>query len=71
MKSSQIYTINISRNGRDRTTSGTLQELTDYFGYTLEVGNSYNKSVNRNPKNINSVDNFKQGAAIIALRYQD
>jgi len=32
----------------------TLSELIDYFGYTLEVGNSWNRKINRQPKTIRS-----------------
>jgi hypothetical protein len=31
---------------------GTLEELTQCFSYTLEVGASWNKKINRNPKTI-------------------
>ncbi len=46
-------------SGRDReyTTEGTLEELIEYFRYTLETGKSYerekgNKKINLNPKTI-------------------
>jgi len=32
----------------------TLDGLIKYFGYTLEVGNSWNKKINMNPKTIKS-----------------
>jgi hypothetical protein len=31
---------------------GTLEELIAMFSYTLEIGNSCNKKINRNPKTI-------------------
>jgi hypothetical protein len=31
---------------------GTLEDLIGYFGYTLEIGNSHKRSINRNPKTI-------------------
>ena len=48
-------TIVISRNGKEREVKGTLEYLLEYFGYTLEVGKSYerergNKKININPK---------------------
>ena len=55
------FTIIIHRSGRpDRETSGTLEELTKYFGYTLEKGYSWqwergNKKINRQPKTIASL----------------
>jgi hypothetical protein len=67
-----VYTMEISRRGRTRTTSGTLAELIDSFGYTLETGASYqrepgNKKINRNPRNIKSfvanLNNAKSNAA--------
>lgn len=33
---------------------GTLEELISYYSYTLEIGNSWNKKINRNPKTIKS-----------------
>ena len=50
----KTYTIKTSKNGRVSETSGTLEELISYFGYTLEVGNSWNPKINRNPKTIKS-----------------
>ena len=42
------------RNDRTRYVVGTLQGLIDYFSYTLEIGNSWNRKINRNPTNIKS-----------------
>ena len=70
--SAQVHTVNIVKRSsfggesRTRTTSGTLPELLEYFGYTLEVGQSYEhergrKKINMNPKNIQSlVDNLNK-----------
>ena len=55
------YKVIISRDrGKDRTTEGTIAELIDYFGYTLEKGKSWesekgNKKINMNPKNIKAL----------------
>lgn len=61
MKTPKTYTIIIHRNGRDsRETSGTLEELIEYFSYTLEKGASWqhergNKKIDRHPKTIASL----------------
>jgi len=71
----RVYTVNIVRRssfgGEDRTrsTSGTIPELLDYFGYTLETGKSYEHErgrykINMAPKNIKSlVDNLNKAAS--------
>jgi hypothetical protein len=54
-KEAKTYKINISHTRRgDSTVEGTLEYLINYFGYTLEVGNSWNSRINRNPKTIKS-----------------
>lgn len=66
VKEEKKYKIKISRSGtfgnsyRDSFAEGTLPELIKYFGYTLEVGKSWehekgNKKINMNPKNIKSL----------------
>lgn len=47
-----IVKVESSRNGRDRTkyVIGTLVDMINYFGYTLEIGNSWNKKINKDPK---------------------
>jgi hypothetical protein len=47
------YTVHMDRNGRERSTSGTIAELLDYFGYTLEVGKSYEHEKGRYKINMN------------------
>jgi len=65
----QEYTVIIDRKGRERPVTGTIPELLDYFGYTLEVGKSYEHErgrykINMNPKNIQSlVDNLNKAAS--------
>ena len=65
-KTPKVYTIEVTRirlRGGDSITScetGTLEELKQYFGYTLEAGASYNgmqgcKKVNRDPKSISAL----------------
>lgn len=60
------YTVIISRNGKDRAETGTLEELKQYFKYTLECGKSWEndagcRKVNDNPKSgkalVNSLNN--------------
>ena len=67
-----VYSITSERNGRERSKSGTLAELIEYYGYTLETGKSYerergNSKINLNPKNIESLvqnlNNAKDNAA--------
>ena len=48
------FTVIKSYRGRKTEVEGTLEELIEYFGYTLEVGNSWNSKINRNPKTIKS-----------------
>ena len=54
VKGKKTFTVIKSYNGRKSETTGTLEELIQYFGYTLEVGNSWNSKINRNPKTIKS-----------------
>ena len=67
-----VYSITSERNGRERSKSGTLAELIEYYGYTLETGKSYehergNSKINLNPKSIESLvqnlNNAKSNAA--------
>lgn len=46
----KTYTIIKTRKGRQSETTGTLAELTECFGYTLECGASYNAKISRQPK---------------------
>ena len=71
----KTYVVNITRRRsfggeeKTRTTSGTISELLDYFGYTLEVGKAYEHErgrykINMQPKNIKSlVDNLNKAAS--------
>jgi hypothetical protein len=51
-----------TRNDRTRYVVGTLEDLISYFGYTLEIGNSWNRKINRNPTNIKSFINNLQAS---------
>lgn len=53
----KTFIVKITRDkgrGEYRTTywKGTLEQLTQAFSYTLEIGNSHKSSINRNPKTI-------------------
>ena len=66
----KTYTVIKSHTRRgDKEVSGTLEELISYFSYTLEIGHSYKRSINRNPKtiksfisNLNKAFDIKEGA---------
>ena len=57
-KKAKVYKVMTSKCGRattsprENTTEGTLEELIQYFSYTLEIGNSWNKKINRRPATI-------------------
>ncbi|MBQ9532628.1 MAG: hypothetical protein IJR71_01510 [Prevotella sp.] len=40
------------RPSEEKEITGTLEELTEYFSYTLEVGHSYKSSIPTKPKTI-------------------
>lgn len=44
------FTVIKTRRGQQTSTTATLEEHLKYFAYTLEVGNSWNPKINRNPK---------------------
>lgn len=58
------YTIIQDRRGKEKEMTGTLSYFIDYFSYTLEKGQSWerekgNKKINRYPKTIASlIDNL-------------
>lgn len=49
------HTIIKTRKGRTTEETGTLAELTKYFGYTLECGNSYNSKISTAPRTAKSL----------------
>lgn len=70
VKAPKVYKVKISRSSisrsSERFTEGTLEELTEYFGYTLEVGNSWNSKINTKPKTIKSlISNVQKSFDII------
>lgn len=55
MKKEKIYKVRkIDSKGRESIIEETLEGLIKYFGYTLEVGKSWNSRINTNPKTIKS-----------------
>ena len=54
-KTAKTYTIIKTRHGNNREITGTLEELTKYFKYTLECGNSWNPKIPTQPKTIKSL----------------
>lgn len=59
------YKIRKIRKGQERVIEGTLEYLTNYFSYTLEVGASYNRKVNCHPRTITSLmSNLKKALDI-------
>lgn len=44
-----------NRPSDEHEVSGTLEELTKYFSYTLEVGNSWDHKIPTNPRTIKSL----------------
>lgn len=49
MATAKTITITKTRRGKESTQTGTLAELTEYYGHTLMSGNSYNPKINRTP----------------------
>lgn len=49
-----VYIVRAGNDTRDRYVKGTLEDLIGYFSYTLEIGNSWKKSIQKEPKNIKS-----------------
>lgn len=49
------FSITKTRRGRETTKTGTLAELTEYFGYTLQSGNSYNSRISLAPRTAKSL----------------
>lgn len=54
MAKKKIYKVKTISNSRENIFEGTLEELINIFSYTLEIGNSWNKKINREPKTIKS-----------------
>ena len=57
MKAEKTYVIHhyYARSSRDYYVKGTVAQLTDYFGYTLTCGNSWNPRIPTKPKTAKSL----------------
>jgi hypothetical protein len=62
-KKPKIYTIQtrksycrVQREDSVNVTTGTIEELSKYFGYTLEIGNSWNRKIKRYPTTIKALE---------------
>ena len=57
MKAEKIYTVHkyYARSSRDYYYKGTLSQLAECFGYTLECGNSWNPKIPTKPKTAKSL----------------
>ena len=58
-KAPKLFKVVTSRRGRQSDSVGTIDDLNEWFGYTLECGESYqnesgNAKINRNPRGIKS-----------------
>lgn len=59
----KTYKIEIVRKSRKTVYEGTIEYLINQvFGYTLEIGASWNKKINRKPTTIKSLINNLQKA---------
>jgi hypothetical protein len=50
----KTYKIKVVRKEREKIIEDTLENLIEYFSYTLEVGHSWNRKINKNPTTIKS-----------------
>ena len=61
MAQSKMFTIRISYRSGNVFFTGTVEQLVKYCGYTLEIGNSWNPKINRNPKTISTfISNYNK-----------
>ena len=51
----KIFYVASEHRGRTTVWAGTIGQLVNVFGYTLECGNSRNPKVNRHPKTIKAL----------------
>ena len=49
------FTVVKIRRDKEYKVKGTLKYLTEYFGYTLLCGNSYNEKITTTPKTVKSL----------------
>lgn len=51
----KVHYVKKYHRGKYRAIKGTLEQLTKYFKYTLEVGNSYDEKISTEPKTFRSL----------------
>jgi hypothetical protein len=51
----KVYYIKKYHRGHYTIVKGTIKQLTDYFGYTLDCGHSWNQKINKEPKTYSSL----------------
>lgn len=71
MANKKIYTVIRSRSRGEREVSGTLDELIEYFSYTLIVGHSWDSRIPLKPRTIKSLINALNKSFDISGRYYD
>lgn len=69
MKNQKLFTVEtrkvycmVQREDSVNIVTDTLENLIKYFGYTLEIGNSWNNKIKRYPKTIKSFINSLQAS---------
>ena len=68
----KLRKIRLGRPDSEKIYKGTLSELIEMFYYTLELGNSVRKSINKNPKTIKSfISNLQRSFEIKEARCYD
>ena len=68
----KLKKIRIGRSDSEKIYKGTLSELIEMFYYTLDLGNSVRKSINKNPKTINSfISNLRKSFEIKEAKCYD
>ena len=68
----KLKKIRLGRPDSEKIYKGTLKELVEMFYYTLELGNSVKKSINKNPKTIKSfISNLRKSFEIKEARCYD
>ena len=51
----KVFYVASEHRGRTTVWAGTIDQLVNVFGYTLECGHGWNPRVNRNPKTIKAL----------------
>lgn len=70
-RSKKVYYINAVHRGRSTIWEGTLDSLIRSFGYTLEVGHSWNPRIPKEPKTFGSLIKALNDSASESRRYSD